>query len=180
MNVWSVNFRELYERHLCRHSQFGINVIHLAAVVGTYLALYGILFGLVQGLGHVLASAGLAYGLLESKWVLVPITVPYLVILAVNIPVRLFLATVMFLGLFFVAFVALPQLPIWAIWAYLVGIVVFYKIQAWSHQIYNKEKDMTEFNKKYEKGFHLFILLSIYELPILLCYLVFGQRDWCA
>ena len=40
MNVLSADFQELYERHLCRHSQFGINVAHLACVVGTYLAYF--------------------------------------------------------------------------------------------------------------------------------------------
>jgi hypothetical protein len=129
-------------------------------VVGTYLALYGILYGLVS-----------------SAWALLAVTVPYLLILAPNIPVRVFIVNVVFLGLFFAAFFALPPLPLWA---YAIGVVVFYKIQAWSHKVYTKERDMTEFNKKYHKGFALFILLSIYELPILLYYLFFGKRDWCA
>jgi hypothetical protein len=37
---------------------------------------------------------------------------------------------------------------------------------------------MTAFNAKYRKGPALFVLLSLYELPILLNYLVFGRRDW--
>ena len=160
MNVLSVNFQELYDRHLCRHSQFGINVIHLASVIGTYLALYGILYGLVS-----------------SAWVLVALAAVYLTILAFNIPIRVLLVNATFLGLFFAAFFALPSLP-W--WWYIIGIVVFYKIQAWSHKVYSKERDMTDFNKKYPKGFALFILLSIYELPILLYYLFFGKKDWCA
>lgn len=180
MNILSVNFQELYERHLCRHSQFGINVIHLAALVGTYLSLYGIAYGLLQLLGYVLAGGGIPYDPVESKGVLVAIAIPYLMVLAPNIPGRVFLVTVVFLGLFFGAFFALPQLPTWAIWVYPVGIIIFYKIQAWSHKIYNKETDMTGFDKKYHKGFNLFILLSIYELPIQLNYLVWGKRDWCA
>jgi hypothetical protein len=160
LNILSVDFRELYERHLCRHSQFGINVIHLASVVGTYLALYGILYGLVQ-----------------SEWVLVGLAIPYLLLLALNIPLRVFLVNVLFMGAFFAVFFVLPPLRVW--W-YLLGIVVFYKIQAWSHKIFSKESDMTHFNKKYRKGFVLFVLLSLYELPILLNYLFFGRRDWCA
>ncbi len=160
MNLLSVNFQELYDRHLCRHSQFGINVIHLASVVGTYLALYGILYGLVS-----------------SAWVPVAVAVAYLVILAFNIPIRVLLVNATFLGLFLAAFFALPSLP-W--WWYVVGIVVFYKVQAWSHKVFCKERDMTDYNKKYPKGFVLFILLSIYELPILLHYLFFGKKDWCA
>src|SRR5262249_16120982 len=42
MNILNANFDELYERHLCRHSQFGINVQHLAGMTATYLALFGI------------------------------------------------------------------------------------------------------------------------------------------
>jgi hypothetical protein len=160
MNVLSVNFQELYERHLCRHSQLGINVIHLAAVVGTYLALYGLLYGLVP-----------------SAWALVGVAVPYLAVLAVNVPGRVFLVNVLFIALLFAAFFALPRLPFWA---YLVAIVVCHRLQSWSHKVYSKERDMTAFNKKYQKGFVLFVLLSVYELPILLNYLFFGRRDWCA
>jgi hypothetical protein len=160
VNVLRVNFQELYQRHLCRHSQFGINVVHLASVAGTYLALYGLL-----------------YTLIPSPWPLLAVAVPYLLILAPNLPARVFLVSVLFLGAFFTAFLELPELPLWC---YPVAVVVFYKIQAWSHKVYSKETDMTEFNKKYHKGFALFILLSLYELPILLNYLVFGRRDWCA
>jgi hypothetical protein len=155
-------------------------VIHLAAVVGTYLALYGLAFGLVQGLGYVLTSFGIEAGPLTSKWVLLGIAVPYLVILAANLPTRVFVVTAACLGIFFAAFVALPPLPVWALWAYPVAIVACYKVQAWSHKLYNRELDMTGFNEKYHKGFSLFVLLSIYELPILLNYLLFGKKDWCA
>ena len=160
MNVLSANFQELYQRHLCRHSQLGINIAHLACVVGTYLALYGLLYGLVA-----------------TPWVLLGIVILYLGIIAPNVPFRVLLVNIVFLALFFTAFFALPPLP-W--WAYLLAIPVFYKLQAWSHKIYRKERDMTDFNKKYPKGFALFILLSIYELPLLLNYLIFGKKDWCA
>jgi hypothetical protein len=156
----SANFQELYRRHLCRHSQLGINVAHLACMVGTYLALYGIL-----------------YVLFGSGWVLLSLAAAYLAVLAFNVPVRVWLVNAAFLGLFFAAFFVLPPLP-W--WAYLVAVIAFYKLQAWSHKLFPKEQDMTEFNKKYPKGFALFILLSVYELPILLNYLFFGKRDWCA
>ena len=48
MNLFKVNFLELYERHLCRHSQYGINVIHLISVIGSYLALFAIAFRLFE------------------------------------------------------------------------------------------------------------------------------------
>jgi hypothetical protein len=160
MNVLSANFRELYERHLCRHSQFGINVIHLACVIGTYLSLYGLLRCLVP-----------------SEWAVLAVALPYLSVLAFNVPFRVLVANVLFLAAFFAALFALPVLD-W--WWYVLAIVVLYKVQNWSHKLYPKERDMTEFNKKYPKGFALFVLLSVYELPILLNYLLFGKRDWCA
>jgi hypothetical protein len=178
VNVWNANFQELYQRHLCRHSQFGINVIHLAAVIGTYLALYGLGFAVAQGIGYMLSSLSLEAGVLASKWVLLAITVPYLAILAANLPARVLIATLACVGLFFAVFFALPPLPVWALWAYPATVFACYKIQSWSHKIYDREMNMTEFNKKYPKGFKLFVLLSIYELPILLNYLLFGKQDW--
>jgi hypothetical protein len=160
MNVLSVDFRELYQRHLCRHSQFGINVVHLLSLVGTYLALCGIVYALVN-----------------SKWVLLGIAVPYLAVLAFNLPVRVLVANVAFLALFFATFFALPGL---SVWVYLPAIVVFYLVQLYSHKVFTRETDMTEFNQKYKKGLALFVLLTVYELPILLNYLLFGQKDWRA
>ena len=157
MNPFKVNFQELYERHLCRHSQYGINVIHVAAVFGIYLAL-----------------AGIACSLVASEWLLLGILIPYLAILALNVPVRVLLANVLFMALFFAVFLSLPRLP-W--WAYVLAIPLLYKIQAWSHEVYNVERDMTEFNKIYTKGFVLFVLLSIYEMPLLLNYLVLDKKN---
>jgi len=159
MNILSVNFQELYQRHLCRHSQLGINVDHVMSVLGTYVAL-----------------CGLFYALGAPEWMVLLAMVPYLAILAFNIPLRVFLVTVLFLGFVFPASSALPRLPFWC---YPVMIFLLYKVQAWSHKIYTRQTDMTEFNKKYRKGITLFLLLSIYELPILLNYLFFGKKDWC-
>jgi len=55
-------------------------------------------------------------------------------------------------------------------------IPVSYKIQAWSHRFYTVESDMTEFNKKYVKGSILFVVLLIYEVPIVLNFLLFVPR----
>jgi hypothetical protein len=160
MNVWGTDFGELYRRHLCRHSQFGINLIHVLSVVGVYLGLFALLYALVQ-----------------SEWVLLAVAVPYLLILAFNLPFRVFVVNVLVMGLIVLGASSLPELSFW--W-YILGIVLSYKIQVWSHRIYTKETDMTEFNKKYRKGFALFVLLSVYELPILLNYLCFGRRNWRA
>jgi hypothetical protein len=160
LSVLSADFGELYRRHLCRHSQYGINVIHVLSVIGVYLGLFALLYQLVQ-----------------SEWVLLGITVPYLLILVFNLPFRVFVVNLLVMGLIVLGAAALPEVS-W--WWYLPGIVLSYKIQVWSHRIYTKEQDMTEFKKKYPKGFALFVLLSVYELPILLNYLCFGRRDWCA
>jgi hypothetical protein len=160
MNLVKANFPELYERHLCRHSQFGINVIHILAVAGIYLALYGIV-----------------HRLTGLDWLVFAIAGAHLLLVAWSLPFRVLLGMVAFLALFFALFFALTPLDI-PVWAYLLSIPVFYKIQAWSHKVYHVEKDMTEFNKKYQKGFGLFVLLSVYELPILLNYLVFDKKNW--
>jgi hypothetical protein len=128
-----------------------------------YLALYGIVYDFVPS----------AWG----AWIVIGIAIPYLVLLAMNVPVRVLVVNLIFLALFFAAFFAIPKLE-W--WWYLLAVVVFHKLQSWSHKVFTKEKPMTEFDKAYKKGFALFILLSIYELPILLRYLFFGRKDWCA
>jgi hypothetical protein len=158
MNLLKVNFSELYDRHLCRHSQFGINVIHILAVLGIYLCLYGIVYRLVG-----------------IEWLLICLAGVHLAILALNVPLKVLGSTVAFLAAVIALVVSLPILPAWA---YALAIYPFYKIQAWSHKVYNVERDMTEFNKKYRKGFVLFVLLSVYEVPILLNYLVFDKNNW--
>jgi hypothetical protein len=158
LNLFKVQFQELYDRHLCRHSQFGINVNHLVSVVGSYLGVFGVL-AWVAG----------------SPWPLLPIPVAFLVLLAFNVPLRVFVASTLFVALFFTLFLWLPPMPIWLS---LALIVLCHYLQNWGHRIWKRELDMTTFNKKYKKGLALFVLLSVYELPILLNYLLFGKRDW--
>jgi hypothetical protein len=157
MSLLRPNFSELYERHLCRHSQFGINVQHLVGVTVTYLCLCGL----------IRAAAG-------STWPLVVCSLVYLAVTISNTPLRIALVTVAFVAVLSVIFVALPSL-VW--WIYVIVILLAYKIQAWTHRYWDVAYDTTEFDKKYRKGFGLFVLLSIYELPILLAYLLFwGAR----
>jgi hypothetical protein len=158
MNLFKVNFLELYERHLCRHSQFGINVIHLSVVFGIYLSL-----------------ASIICYLSGSEWLLLCFILPHLALVAFNVPVRVFLANVLFMAFFFALFLFLPKSPVWV---YFLLIPLLYKIQAWSHKVYNLERDMMVFNKKYKKGFLLFMLLSVYELPLLLNYLFIDKNNW--
>ncbi|HEY7309040.1 MAG TPA: hypothetical protein VH643_06685 [Gemmataceae bacterium] len=160
MNIFRVNFPELYDRHLCRHSQFGINVIHITVVMGIYLCLYAI----VQRL----------FGF---EWPLLGIAVLHLAILVMNVPLKVLVGSAAFL----VVVIALViSLPAWPAWVYALAIYPLYKIQAWSHKVYVREWDMTEFNKKYRKGIILFVLLSVYEVPMLLNYLVFDHKKWLA
>ena len=146
MNPLHANFAELYQRHLCRHSQFGINVIHLISLLATYWALYSC-----------------AFSLLGTIWPLLAVAALYMGILAVNVPIRVFILTLLFVALFFAVLFALPTLPFYV---YLLTLYPFYKLQAVSHRFYDKAYDMTEFNQKYPKGVALFFLLSTYELPI--------------
>ena len=158
MNLLKVNFLELYERHLCRHSQYGINVIHLISVIGSYLALFAI-----------------AFRLLDNVWVWMAVPLVYSVLVAFNLPLRVLGATLVFLIGFFALFFLLPSIPLWVS---LVVLVLSHEIQQWSHKIYTVEYDMTAFQAKYRKGLLLFVILSLYELPILLNYLVFaGNRS---
>ena len=164
MNILRVSFRELYERHSCRHSQYGINVIHIAAVFGIYLALAGIVAGIVHFFGG-------------SSWLLLSIILLHLAIVALNVPVRVLAGCLLFMALFFTGVLYLPTKWEWMC-VYVLAIPLLYKIQAWSHKVYNIARDMTEFNKKYKKGFLLFMLLSVYELPLLLNYLIYDKNNW--
>jgi hypothetical protein len=150
-----VEFNELYARHLCRHSQFGVNVAHLIALFAIWYAIYGLLYWL----------AGI-------EWLLAVPALVYLAVVAPNVPIRVLTATALFLALILAAVYCLPA-P-W--WAYCVIMPVSYKLQAWSHKFYSLEADMTEFNQKYTKGFILFVVLLIYEVPIVLNFLLFAPR----
>jgi hypothetical protein len=159
MSLVHVEFPELYQRHLCRHSQLGINLVHLVALFGVWFGVYGAV-----------------YWLLRIEWVPIALGSAYLaVLLLLGIPLRIWATTVVFVGLLVAAVLGLPLLPIWA---YLIVIPVFYEIQSLSHKVWTIAHDMTEFNKKYTKGFVLFVILLFCEVPLLLNYLVFDRKRW--
>jgi hypothetical protein len=160
MSLYRVDFQELFARHLCRHSQLGINVAHLVALFGTWFAVYGVV-----------------YWLLPSPWVLVSLGAAYLAVVAANLPIRVLAATALFVALLGGSLWSLPEMPVWIVGVYLVMIPVFYKLQSWSHKIWNIEKDMTQWDKKYAKGYVLFIVLLLYEVPICLNYLLFARKS---
>jgi hypothetical protein len=158
LSLVHVDFADLYRRHLCRHSQFGINVTHLVALAGVWFGVYGFV-----------------YWLLPMAWVPVVMAAAYLAAVAPNILARVTVATAGFLTLFVAAVLGLPGLPFWV---YLVMIPVFYKLQAWTHKVFTIAHDMTEYNQKYPKGAALFWVLLFYEVPFLLNYLVFDRKSW--
>jgi hypothetical protein len=158
LTLLRVDFRDLYERHLCRHSQFGINAAHLAALFGVWYGVYAFL-----------------YWLTRAEWLPVALAAAYLALVALNAPLRVIVATALFLALLVAAVLRLPALP-W--WADLLMVPVFYKLQAWSHKLFTAERDMTEFNKRYPKGPVLFVVLLVYEVTLLLNYLIFGRKSW--
>src|SRR5262245_2106559 len=111
LSLRSIDFPDLYARHLCRHSQFGINVAHLAALFGTWFGVYGVV-----------------YWLTANPWVPGGLAAAYLAVVAVNVPVRVAVAVAVFLALFLAALLFTPLLPVWA---YALMVPVFYKLQSW-------------------------------------------------
>ena len=170
MSLLRVDFQELYARHLCRHSQFGINVAHLVALFGTWFGVYGVIYWQIRHAWPTVAY--LAEGVAAA------LAVAYVAALGVTgTPPRVLAVTVVFMALFLAALFWLPELPVWV---YLLMIPVFYELQSLSHKVFTASCDMTEFNKKYSKGRTLFVLLLFYEIPIVLHYLAFGRKDWAA
>lgn len=160
MNPLQVDFGELYRRHLCRHSQFGINVLHLAAVAAIYLALLGITSALPA-----------------APWIITSLLAIYFLTLSCNIPPRLLAVNLLTIAALVLVFLALPR---FSMWVYLASIVIAHRFQVWNHRIYDRSADMSAFAEKYRKGPQLAFLLALYELPILLNYLVFDRRSWTA
>jgi len=108
---------------------------------------------------------------------LVALAATYLGLVALNAPLRVVTATALFLGVFLAAVVWTPPAPIWV---YIVLIPVFYEIQVYSHKVFTVEEDMAEFKKTYPKGLVLFLILLIFEVPLVLNYLVFDKKNWAA
>jgi hypothetical protein len=167
LSLLRVDFDDLYARHLGRHSQFGINVAHLAALYGMWFGVYGAIY-----------EAALLLGLPAGAILIVALALAYLGAVAINAPCRACVATAAFLALLVASVLTLPKLPGWSIMALALVVPAFYKIQAWSHKIWTKGADMTEFNKRFPPGRALNSILMVYEVPICLNYLLFRRSDW--
>ena len=166
MTLLSVDFADLYARHLCRHSQFGINAIHL-------LALYGVWFGVYAAL-HWLSG---------FWWLPVALAAGYLGLVAFNAPMRVTVATAGFLALFVGAVLCVPiDLPWWILGVYVAMIPACYQLQNLSHKVYTRRNRHDGFQPAapYPKGRVLFVVLLINEVPILLNYLLCDRRNWRA
>jgi hypothetical protein len=140
-------------------------------VYGTWVALYGIAGAFFTLLGVGPSVLAVLAGL-------------YLLAIAWNVPLRVWLATVLFVGLVLASSLPLLELASGSVLTALLVAVcaalipLCYKLQAWSHTVWNIENDMTEFNAKYHKGKYLFVVLTVYEPAILLNYLVFDRKHW--
>ena len=164
MNVFRINFDEIYRRHLRRHGHFGINILHLLAVVGIYISVFGL--------------AGFVVKLIDADHaiqILLGLTLPWFLVVAFNVPFRVTVVTGLFVLLLLAGYRVLPEVPFWM---WIILIFAMHRFQQWSHNVYHMHRDMSEFSDKYSKGFVLFVLLLVYELPILLNYLLFGRPDW--
>lgn len=161
------SFDGLYARHLGRHSQFGINVAHLAALYGMWFGVYG---AISQAARHLELPA----------WWLIPIAMAfaYLIMVAINAPAHVSAATAVFLAFFVASIIALPLLSAWWIIGFVALVPIFYKLQAWSHKVWNTAADMSEFNRRLPPGSTLTMILLLYEVPICLNYLIFNRQDW--
>ena len=168
MNILRINFYELYQRHLCRHGQFGINVWHIIAVYGVYFSLCSLAAIAVRFLLPQITPT-------SRCCVLILLFVPYFALLVRNIPIPVFLLTFLSSILLIAAAVATPGIPFWL---HLILIPAWHRVQLLSHRRYTLHHEMSAFDHTYKKGRTLFVLLAVYELPILLQYLAFGRKDW--
>lgn len=169
LSLLHVDFEGLYARHLGRHSQFGINVGHLAA-------LYALWFGVYA----VIDQAARLSGMPASWAIVVGLAVAYFAAVCINATPAVCLATAGFLAVFVASVLALPDLPAWSIPAFLLLIPAGYKFQSWNHKVWTAAADMSEFNKRFPPGRDLNLILLIYEVPICLRYLLFRRQDWRA
>ena len=165
LSILRINFDELFRRHLCRHGAFGINVLHIVSVWGVYCSLLAIEYRVLQWL----FPAGLLWQLIA---VMLLSLLPWLTVVAVNVPVAVLLATaVMSLALCLPA--ALQPFPAWL---HLLLLPFWHQLQLVSHRFYAEHRDMSEFATRYRKGWFLSVLLAVYELPILTQFFLTGLR----
>ncbi|HAD60129.1 MAG TPA: hypothetical protein DCG12_12865 [Planctomycetaceae bacterium] len=166
MNLFRIDFQEVYERHLCRHGHFGINVLHLIVVLVIYIAIFGLVGAVVDRIAPD-----------NRVLILLGLTLPWFILVLMNCPLRVSCATAVIVLMLLGLYAVLPRVPVW-VWPVL--IFAMHHFQQYSHRIYPMRRNMDRYAEKYRKGPLLFVLLLVYELPILLNYLLFGRPDWVA
>jgi len=172
MNILRISFDELYRRHLCRHSEFGINVLHIVSVWGVYLSLLAIECRCV----HWLLPHASVWQLITAMLMTL---LPWLTVVGINVAPSVLLTTG---GMAIVLCLpaALQPLPAWV---HLLLLPLWHQLQLISHRFYRVQKDMSEFAERYRKGWRLSLLLAVYELPILVQFFLShlrGQVGWPA
>lgn len=156
LSIFRINFDELFRRHLCRHGEFGINVLHIVSVWGVYCSLLAIEFRCLQWLFPAASLWWLIAAMLMSL-------LPWLAVVAVNVPVPVLLATAS-MGIVLSLPAAFQPFPAWV---HIVLLPLWHQLQLVSHRFYTEHRDMSEFAMRYRKGWFLSVLLAVYELPIL-------------
>lgn len=165
LSLLRINFDELFRRHLCRHSEFGINVLHILSVWGVYFSLLAIEYRCLQWLVPAAPLWQLLAMLLLSL-------VPWLAVVAPNVPMAVLLVT----GTMGCALSLPAALQPFPAWVHLLLLPLWHQLQLVSHRFYTVHRDMSEFAQRYRKGWHLSALLAVYELPILVQYFLARQR----
>lgn len=156
LSILRINFDELFRRHLCRHSEFGINVLHIVSVWGVYFSLLAIEY---RGLLWLMPTASL-----WQRIVIMLISLlPWLTVVAANVPMTVLFATAS-MGAALCLPAASQPLPAWV---HLLLLPLWHQLQLISHRFYREHRDMSEFAARYRKGWFLSLLLAVYELPIL-------------
>lgn len=149
MNILNINFEELYQRHLCRHSQFGLNVGHLGSVFAVY-------FGLCAIVWEITARFA---GYDHPEYIIIGLVTPYMLVLLFNVPLKVWLSTLAMVAiivstaLFVCPLISLPGgMASLTIVLYVVLILAAHKYQNWSHQFYHKEPRHVGFQREVSKG----------------------------
>lgn len=166
LSILSIDFDEVYQRHLGRHSQFGINVLHLIAVYGVYFSIFSV------------ARSAVAAALPQMTWseltvLLFGLAVPWLAVLMWNVRTGALLLSVLSAILLSLAAAVWP-LPFWLA---IASLPAWHQLQQLSHRWYTEHRDMSRFAAGYPKGARLVIMLAVFELPILLQYFLAGDCE---
>ena len=166
VSILKIDFAEVYRRHLGRHSQLGINVLHLIAVYGVYFSVFSA------------AAAGVSLLFPEQSFIgramtLFVLSMPWLGVLAANVPLRPLVLSILS-SVILSAAAAVCPIP-W--WLALLLLPAWHQLQQISHRWYTVSRDMSGYQQRYPKGARLVVMLAVFELPILLNYFLIGDVE---